>query len=161
MSAERCPVCDGNPRVLVAIRHPAMRRFTRELLQREYHCWVAAELGRGQPLEEALRRERVDLLVVDGADFPQCCRSVLDGLTPWRVIVIGPEPDAAYRTRALGAGAADWILRERVGEDLGPAMRRSLGCLHDPCPSPAHSSEDETSAVVGHRRDVHRGAIPG
>lgn len=144
-----CPVCDGNPRVLVAIRHPAMRRFTRDLLEREYHCWVAAELSVGQPLEEALVRTSADLLVVDGADFPDCCPTALAGPSPRQVIVIGPEPDAAYRHRALVAGATDWIPRERVGEDLGPAMRRALGCIHDPCPSPPVKADDGDAAGEG------------
>jgi hypothetical protein len=137
LTGVRCPVCDGNPRVLVAIRHPAMRRFTRELLEREYHCWVTAEMSAGGKLpEEALARTRADLLVVDAADFPGCCRSALQGPSSSPVIVIGPEPDAFYRHLALSAGATDWIPRERVGEDLGPFMRRALGCIHDPCPSP-------------------------
>lgn len=133
-----CPVCDGTPRILVAVRHPAMRRFTRDLLEREYHCWVAAELNAGQPfeLDEALGRTGADLLVVDGSDFPASCRRSLAGPAARRVIVIGPEPDASYRHHALMAGATDWIPRERVGEELGPAMRRALGCVHDPCPSP-------------------------
>lgn len=137
MSDVPCPVCDGNPRVLVAIRHPAMRRYTRDLLEREYHCWVANELSVGQPLDEAMARSGANLLVVDSTDFPHCCRSALAGPSPCRVIVIGPEPDRSYRDRALAAGATDWIPRERVGDELGPAMRRALGCLHDPCPSPA------------------------
>ena len=129
-----CPVCDGNPRVLVAIRHPAMRRFTRDLLEREYHCWVATTIGAGEALDQALARAPADLLVVDGAGFPACCRRALDGDPSRRVIVIGSEPDASYRHAALAAGAAGWIPRERVGEDLGPAMRQALGCRHDPCP---------------------------
>jgi len=127
-------VCDGTPRVLVAIRHPAMRRFTRELLEREYHCWVATTIGAGEVLDQAAARAEADLLVVDAAEFPACCRSVLGRHPSSRVIVIGPEPDPSYRHAALAAGAANWILRERVGEELGPAMRRALGCLHDPCP---------------------------
>ena len=137
MSNVPCPVCDGTPRVLVAIRHPAMRRFTRDLLEREYHCWVATEVSVGQSLEEALARSGADLVVVDGADFPECCRNSLAGPTRCRAIVIDPEPDTSYRHRALAAGASDWIPRERVGEELGPAMRRALGCIHDPCPSPS------------------------
>lgn len=142
MTSGPCPVCDGHPRVLVAIRHPAMRRFTRDLLEREYRCWVATELSVDQPLDEALVRTRADLVVVDGADFPDCCRASLAGPASCRVIVIGPEPDTAYRHRALMSGASDWIPRERVGEDLGPAMRRALGCIHDPCPSPSVAGQD-------------------
>lgn len=128
-----CPVCDGAPRVLVAIRHPGMRRLTGDLLSREYHCWVGDDLGPDEPLAQAVVARRPDLLVVDAADFPdRCCN--IDGFPRERVVVIGPEPDPGYRARVLGNGAGAWIPRERVGDDLGSAMRTILGCLHDPCP---------------------------
>ena len=129
-----CPVCDGEPRVLVANRHPGMRHLTGELLAREYHCWVASDLAPGQPLADALAESRPDLVVVDAADFPECCLATLGGFARARAVVIGPEPDPGYRAQALADGAGAWIPRERVGEELGPAMRAILGCVHDPCP---------------------------
>lgn len=132
-AAATCPVCDGTPRVLVAIRHPAMRNFTRELLQRECGCWVATEVDTGQ-LAEAIERHHPDLVVADTGDFPACCRKALEGFPPARVVVIGPEPDLSYRHKALAQGAGSWIPRDRVGDELGSEMRRVLGCVHDPCP---------------------------
>lgn len=132
--ATGCPVCDGDPRVLVAIRHPGMRHLTADLLAREYHCWVASDLRADQSLADGLAAARPDLLVVDAADFPACCPRRFEGFPRSRVVVIGPEPDPGYRSQALGNGAGAWIPRERVGDDLGPAMRAILGCVHDPCP---------------------------
>lgn len=69
-------------------------------------------------------------------------------------MVIGPEPDSAYRLAALAQGAGAWISRDRVGEELGPEMRRMLGCIHDPCPPgdrPVH-----TDGVHG---DSHPSAV--
>ncbi|MDP1804202.1 MAG: hypothetical protein Q8K72_03460 [Acidimicrobiales bacterium] len=129
-----CPVCDGQPRILVAIRHPGMRHLTGDLLAREYHCWVASDLAADEPLADALARVHPDLVVVDAADFPGCCLATLGGFPRARVVVIGPEPDPGYRAQAMANGAGAWIPRERVGEDLGPAMRSILGCVHDPCP---------------------------
>lgn len=133
-----CPVCDKNPRVLVAIRHPGMRRFTQELLRREHHSWVAAGTADGELLADSLRRAHPDLLVIDAGEFPACCRA-LDAFPRDRVIVVGPEPDAAYRAAVLRHGAGAWIPRERVGEELGPSMRKVLGCRHDPCDAPGAS----------------------
>ena len=130
---DACPVCDGEPRVLVAIRHPGMRHLTGDLLAREYHCWVASDVAADEPLAGALANSHPDLVVVDAADFPDCCAATQD-FPRSRVVVIGPEPDPGYRAQALANGAGGWIPRERVGEDLGPAMRTVLGCVHDPCP---------------------------
>lgn len=150
-----CPVCDGNPRVLVAIRHPAMRRFTRELLERDHGCWVATAAGLEEPLEVALARTRPDLLIVDAADFPGCCRAALERFPSDRVVVVGPEPDLSYRHAALAAGAGGWLPRERVDQELGLAMRAALGCHHDPCPS-----GDHYAAPSGHGHTTTTSRIP-
>lgn len=131
MSAETCTVCDGRPRVLVVMGHSAMLRLTREVLERECACSVAAEARTGEALADAIDRFAPDVLVVDTADFPGCCGSALERIPPRQVIVIGPEPDPAYRSAALDNGAGAWIPRERVGEDLARETRRILGCVHE------------------------------
>lgn len=137
---EPCPVCDGEPRVLVVMRHPAMLRFTRELLERECGCWVATEVRSGPSLALALGELTPDLLVIDAADFPACCLAALEHIPRDRIIVIGPEPDSAYRDAAIANGAGGWLARDEVADELGSEMRRVLGCRHDPCPPGDHGS---------------------
>ena len=142
-----CPVCDGAPRVLLVMRHPTMLRLTRRLLETEFGCWVGTEALAGEPLAAAIDEVRPDLLVIDAGDFPACCRSALDHIDRNRVIVIGPEPDPAYRAVAIAQGAGAWISRDRVGDELSSAMRQVLGCVHDPCPpTPVHTSADAAAA---------------
>ena len=50
------------------------------------------------------------------------------------MIVVGPEPEAAYRHQALALGAGGWVCRDHVGEEVSAAMRAALGCRHGPCP---------------------------
>ena len=137
MSDAPCPVCDGTPRVLVVISHRAMRRFTRELLERECGCWVATEVHTGPDLSRSLDQLMPDLLGIDAAEFPSGCLAALAHIPRERVIVIGPEPDVAYRDAALASGAGGWLSRDDVAIRLGSEMRRVLGCRHDPCP-PEH-----------------------
>lgn len=129
-----CPVCDASPVVLVALRHPVMRRWTEELLATEHGCWDVTEMNRDELLVDAIARIRPDLVVVDDSDFPSCCQAALDRMPPERVMVVGPEPDAAYRTLAITNGAGGWVSRDQVGDDLSSAMRAALGCGHEPCP---------------------------
>ena len=130
---EPCPVCDGTPRVLVAIRHPVMRRFAAELLARECGCWASDDVAAGEMLPSAIDRFRPDLLVVDAGDFPACCQAAIDAFPRDRVVVIGPEPDPSYGASALAQGAAACVTRDTVGDELVPAMRAALGCRHDHC----------------------------
>ena len=134
VSVEPCPVCDGTPRVLVAVRHPVMRRYAAELLARECGCWASSDVDAGEMLPDAIDRFRPDLLVVDSGDFPACCQAAIDAFPRDRVVVIGPEPDPSYGAAALANGAAACVTRDNVGEELVPTMRAILGCRHDHCP---------------------------
>ena len=124
--------CDLVPTVLVAIRHPVMCRWTGELLAAEHGRWAVVQPRAGEMLVDAIDRAHPDLVIVDSADFPACCQAALRALPSKRVIVIGPEPDRAYRSRALALGAGGWVCRDHVGEELSGAMRSALGCPDHP-----------------------------
>lgn len=137
-------MCDRSPTVLVAIRHGVMRCWTGELLASEHGCWTVVEPGAGEMLADAITRTSPSLVIVDSIDFPACCQAALRTLPPEHVIVIGPEPDRAYRSRALALGAGGWVCRDHVGDELSAAMRAALGCRHHPCP-PGSSPADHPS----------------
>ncbi len=132
-----CTLCDvRSPRVLVAIRHRTMRRYTREVLEHECGCWVAEESADDELLVAALDRVQPDLLVIDTGQFPDCCAVALDAFPTHRVVVIGPEPGPSYRKSAIERGAGAWIPRDRIGEELERVSRRLLGCDPGHCPRP-------------------------
>lgn len=123
------------PVVLGAIRHPTMRRWSNELLAGDPERWTVAEPEPDELLVDAIARTKPEVVVVDTVDFPACCLAALDALPPGHVVVIGPEPDPGYRSAALAQGAAAWVSREHVGDELATAVHAALG---DPNPiSPA------------------------
>jgi len=117
--------------VLVAIRHPAMRRYTCAILDAEGGCSAVVELERGTTPADALARWRPDLVVIDTGEFPECGSRALPGFPADRVIVVGPEPEGDYRAAALAHGAGAWISRDRLGDDLPPEVRRMAARLPD------------------------------
>lgn len=130
-----CPVCDTTPVVLIALRHPVMRSWTEALLATDHGCWDVANAADDELLVDAIARTRPDLVVVDDIDFPSCCQAALDRLPRERVVVVGPEPDPAYESSAMGNGAGGWVCRDHVGDELSAAVRSALGCHHEPCPT--------------------------
>lgn len=147
VTGDSCPVCDACPQVLIAIAHPAMRRMILELLEREHGCWQPCLLDGDLPT--AMRDLTPDLVIIDGAAFPQCCSGQSDDFPPERIVVVGPEPDPAYRILALSDRAGGWVARDDVAEELSAEMRTALGCIHKPCPPP--------NAVGGRKESVeHR-----
>lgn len=143
-SRETCPVCSGTPRVLVALSHPLMRQFTLELLDRDHGCWSAVALDCSDPLE-AMRTLHPDLVVLDAATFRACQCGGGSGYPCKRMVVVGPEPDTAYRSAVLEGGAGGWVARDDVAEQLSDAMRRALGCTHRTCP-PGSPNPDSVAA---------------
>lgn len=151
---QQCQVCAGTPTVLVAIAHRTLRELTVELLERDHGCWQVRALAQAAALGRVLAEAPPDLVVIDAADFPRCCRDVLDGFPPERVVVVGPEPDAAYERAARRAGAGAWLARDCVAEDLSAGMRAALGCTHGRCPT------QDPHEVAGPRQDAVSAPAP-
>ena len=124
-STEPCSVGDFGPRVLVVMAHPAMLRFTRELLERECGCRVATELQHDPSLPGAVPP---DVVVIDASTVPSAGLPVFDQVPRRRVIVIGPELDDGYRRAALAGGAGGWLARDEIADRLGAEVCRVLGC---------------------------------
>ena len=120
--------------VLVALTHPLMCRWTRDLLTTNEGCWTTVARHPGELVATAMERTDPDVVVVDSLDFPSCCRAALDALPEERVIVIGPEPDGAYRKVALAQGAGGWVSRDHLAGDLSTALWELVGCGHRACP---------------------------
>lgn len=96
--------CARMARVLVAVRHPVMRRYAAELLGLESpHCVSTVTTG-AEVVASAIRRSMPDVLVVDADDFPGCCQVALASFPRDRVIVIGPEPRRELSRRRAGEG---------------------------------------------------------
>lgn len=150
MEAELCPVCDNSPLVLIAITHLTMRHLILELLEREHGCWQTRLLDR--ELGAAIKELEPDLVIVDSAAFPQCCRSQPDNYPRDRIVVVGPEPDTAYRAAARRDGVGGWVARDDIADQLSAEMRRALGCTHQPCPAP-QTTTDRIGSVV-HRISI-------
>lgn len=147
-----CPLQLTLPVVLDAIRHPVMRRWSDELLAAEPGCWTVAQPDPGEMLVDAIARTEPDVVLVDTVDFPACCLAALDAFPPGHVVVIGPEPDPAYRRAALAQGAAAWVSRDHVGDELAESVRTALGCPYEVCPEemalPVHRRARSTSPVT-------------
>ena len=129
-----CPVCAGRPQVVVAVAHRAMRALIVDLLAAEHGCWAVSAVAGMAGLVGAITTQP-DLVVVDAADFAACCCGLLGSFPLDRVVVIGPEPDPAYRRATLDRGAGAWLSRDLVADELSAALRLALDCSHGPVPT--------------------------
>ena len=120
-----CRYGAGRPRVVVAITHRVMRELIVELLRRDQDCWNVSAVARVSEIGHD-GGSPPDLVIVDTADFGACCCELPPSVALAQVVVIGPEPDPAYRHAALHRGAAAWLSRECAAEELCDALRSAL-----------------------------------
>lgn len=126
-----CADCQRGATVLVTIRHRSMRRLTRQVVQHDLPACRVEEQGDDELLVDAVRRLGPTVLIVDTGDFPACCEMTLAAFPPERVIVISPEPGAAYEAAALNGGAGGSLPRDRISHDLQQELRKVVGCRHE------------------------------
>jgi len=111
--------------VVVVVVHRAMRELIVELLNRDNGSWAVSVLDSVSELDQTASL-RPDLVIVDTADFTAVRHQLPAHFPVTRLVVIGPEPDPAYRRAALDGGAGGWLSRECVAEELCNALRSAL-----------------------------------
>lgn len=155
-----CRVCSGSPSVVLEVANPTLRRLIVELLERDCVCWQVRSVGDPTDFAAAIATEVPDLVILDTRDATRCCRDSPHHARCQRVIVIGPEPDAAYERAAQRAGASAWLPRDRLGDDLTDCMCRVLGCTDLPAEAEDCSTLPELHVEnrITRRGPTHRSA---
>ena len=133
--AEGDAVSTGRLHVVLVVAHGAMRALIVDLLDLDGGHWVVSAVDGVAELGDVVS-SHPDLVVIDTADFAGSCRRLPASFPLGRVIVIGPEPDPAYRHAALLRGAGAWLSRECVAEELCDALCSSYTCACEARPAP-------------------------
>ncbi len=128
MPADDGLACQGHRhRVLVAVAYPPMRQMLAAFLERDTHCWSATSTTLAE-LAGAIDRHHPDVVIVGAAEFPRCCQAEFGGFPAARVVVIGHEPDRAYRAAAFRGGAGGWVAADAVGDELNTQLSIAVAC---------------------------------
>lgn len=138
---EVCTASNRMLRVVLVVVHRGMRELIGELLQRDRGCWSVSAIDRVSDIDHDASSQP-DLMIVDTADFATVRRHLPQALALARVVVIGPEPDTAYRRSALQCGAGAWLSRDRVGEELCDALRSAYARASESRQTPTKRSAD-------------------
>jgi DNA-binding NarL/FixJ family response regulator len=110
--------------------HPLVRRGIKEILQESLHDAVVHETQDAAGLMATLRREAIDLVILD-LSLPD--RHGLDCLAEIRqrkaesmpqVLILSMHAEERFALRALELGAAGYVTKDRAPEDIVQAIRR-------------------------------------
>ncbi len=115
-------------RVLIVDDHEVVRRGLKNLLDGESDVVVAGEAGNGPEVFRVLRRNHFDVAVLDismpgagGLDILSQLRKQHPKLP---VIILTMHPENRFGFRALKAGAAGYITKDRAPKELVAAIRK-------------------------------------
>lgn len=121
-------------RFLLVDDHPIVRGGVAQLLLKEYPTAIIDEAGSAAQALESLRTNRHDLILLD-LSLPDA--SGLDGLERLKrqrpdvpVLVVSMYEEDHYASRALKAGAAGYLHKQRAATEIIQAVRRVIaqGC---------------------------------
>jgi two-component system invasion response regulator UvrY len=119
-------------RVLVADDHAVVRRGVVQILTEAPDMVVAGEASTGREVLQAVRKHDYDVLVLDiampeggGLEVLQQLQTLKPNL---RILILSMYPERQYAVRALKTGAAGYLTKESVPDELIAAIRKVARC---------------------------------
>lgn len=117
-------------RVLIADDHAVFRRGLRETLGETFSKLTFGEAKTAQETVDCVKRQDWDIVVLDISMPGKSGLDILDDLKRLRpklpVLLLSMHPEEQYAKRALKGGAAGYLTKESVPEELKLAVRRVL-----------------------------------
>src|SRR5215472_1331510 len=118
-------------RILIADDHAVVRRGLRETLAEAFSRVTFGEAKTAQEALENVARQDWDVLILDISMPGKSGLDILDDLHRLRprlpILLLSMHPEGQFARRALKAGAAGYLTKESVPEELKEAVRRVQG----------------------------------
>jgi len=134
------------------------------LLEMEGDIAVVARARDGKSALEAVLAEKPDVFITD-IEMPGMSglevAAQLKGRLPVRVVIVTTFARTGYLRRALEAGAAGYLLKDRPARELADAVRRVHQGLRVIDPELAAEAWGEPDPLTGREREVLRLAADG
>lgn len=115
-------------RVLIADDHAVFRRGLRETLAEAFSRVSFGEARTAQEALEHVRRQEWDVIILDISMPGKSGLDILDELKRLRpklpILLLSMHPEEQFARRALKAGAAGYLTKESVPEELKVAVRK-------------------------------------
>jgi DNA-binding NarL/FixJ family response regulator len=116
-------------RILIADDHAIVRQGLRQIVSSDSQMNVVGEVQNGAELLDLVRKETVDVVVLDismpGRNGLEILKELKRDYPLLPVIVLSMYPEDQYAVRALKAGASGYMTKESAPEELVKAIRKA------------------------------------
>jgi two-component system, NarL family, invasion response regulator UvrY len=121
-------------RILIADDHAVFRRGLRETLGEAFSKATFGEAKTAQETLECVRRSEWDILILDISMPGKSGLDILADIKRWQprlpVLYLSMHPEEQYARRVLKSGAAGYLTKESVPEELKVAVRKIVAGGH-------------------------------
>ena len=115
-------------KILIADDHPIFRQGLKQVLARESDLHVAGEAGNGREALEEVTKQHYDVILLDitmpGESGLSIIRQLKQIDKDLSVLVLSMHPEEQYAVQALKAGAAAYLTKVSVPDELVNAIRK-------------------------------------
>jgi len=116
--------------VLLLEDHPIVRQGLEQMINHEPDLHVCGTAEDAERAMEQIEASRPDLLLLDislqGANGLEVLKLVRERHPQLRVLILSMHDERLYAMRALGAGAAGYVMKQEATENVLTAIRRVL-----------------------------------
>src|SRR5215204_616581 len=117
-------------KILLLEDHPIVRQGLEQMINHEPDLHVCGTAEDAESALQLIDSTHPDLLVLDislkGANGLEVLKTVRERHPQLRVLILSMHDERLYARRALGAGAAGYVMKQEATENVLTAMRRVL-----------------------------------
>jgi DNA-binding NarL/FixJ family response regulator len=117
-------------RVIIADDHPVVRAGLKMILERDPAIKVVEEVSDGEALLKSVRKTKYDIALMDlsmpGRNWLDVIKELKEMRPSMPILVVSMHNEEEYIIRALRAGAAGYLTKDSVTDELMAATKKVL-----------------------------------
>ncbi|MGI8495761.1 MAG: response regulator [Pyrinomonadaceae bacterium] len=117
-------------KILIADDHAIVRQGLRQIVSADSQLAIAGEVKNGNELLDFIKKEPIDLIVLDismpGRNGLEVLKEIKRDFPFLPVIVLSMHPEDQYAVRVLKAGAAGYMTKESAPDELVTAIKKAF-----------------------------------
>ncbi len=115
--------------IIIVDDHPIFREGLKKIISESHDIVIADEVSTGMELLDKLKRNSYDVIMLDISLPDMSGLEILGTLQKWRdrpppVLIVSMHPEEQYAVRALKTGAAGYLSKGSIPEELLTAIRK-------------------------------------
>lgn len=118
-------------RAIIADDHPVVRAGLKMILEKDSTIKVENEVQDGESLLRHVRKTKYDIALMDlsmpGRNWLDVLKELKETRPSMPVLIVSMHNEEEYITRALKAGAAGYLTKDSLSEELLAAAKKVLG----------------------------------